>query len=86
MINSMIQTGLFAGVLAVIGTAIIIEKVPMTLRRLVFKHYLLSDLFFTGVALLLLPVKGMATLLTSLTYMILFSLYLMRRRKKYGFT
>jgi hypothetical protein len=81
----MIQTGLFAGTLAVIGTSIIIEKIPIVFRRWIFKHYLFSDLFFTGVALLLLPVKGMATLLTSLTYMILFSLYLMWRRKAYGF-
>jgi len=45
----------------------------------------MTDLAFTGVALLVLPVAGIATLLTSLTYMILNSIYLAWHRKKFGF-
>jgi len=57
----------------------------MIFRRFIFKHYLMTDLAFTGVALLVLPVAGIATLLTSLTYMILNSIYLAWHRKKFGF-
>ena len=81
--NNILPTGLLAGLMALIGTAILIEKLSISLRRFVFRHHLITDVTFTLVGIMVLPVAGIATLITSLTYMILFSLYLSRRRRKY---
>jgi hypothetical protein len=81
----MILTGLFTGFLAMVAFAILIEKMWLPARKLVFKHHLISDVAFTAVTLFLFPVIGIATLLTALSFMILFSIYLQIRRRRYGY-
>lgn len=78
-------SGAIIGVMEWIATIVLVEKAPLYLQRIIFKHYLASDILFTVMATIVLPVTGYATLFGALVYMILTSMYLgYRRNRVYG--
>lgn len=77
-------TGLLIGVMTLIALIILIEKLPKKVRYFIFGHHLLSDIFATGIVLSFLPVTGTVTLLSAVTFCLLFTIYLFVRRKAHG--
>ncbi len=73
--------GLFAGAMSAIAFIFLIEKAGPTLKRLLIGHYLFTDIVGTLIAFTLLPVVGLATLVSASTFCLIFTLYLGQRRK-----
>jgi len=80
----MIFTGLLIGLMTLIVFIILVEKLPGNVRYFVFGHHLLSDVLATGIVLTFLPVTGTITLLSAMTFCLLFTVYLFVRRKSHG--
>ncbi len=77
-----IYTGILAGILTFAAFVFLIEKMPRIFKKLIFKHYLLSDIGFTLLAFMALPVVGSATLISTSIFCILFSVYLNMNHSK----
>ncbi len=80
----MIITGLLVGFMTFTALVILVEKLPITIRYFVFGHHLISDVLGTLIALLFLPVRGTVTLLSAVTFCLLFTVYLSIRRVSHG--
>jgi len=72
----LILTGLLTGLLTFLAFVMLIEKMPPIMREFLYGHYLLTDVGFTVLSFLLLPVVGTSTLIATAFFCILFSLYL----------
>jgi len=79
----MIETGFIVGVMTFIALIILVEKLPKNVRVFIIGHHLLSDIIATLFAMMVLPVNGVVSLLSAATVCLLFTLYLVYRRKNH---
>jgi len=76
----MIETGLIIGTMTFLAVMILVEKLPKKIKPYVFGHHLATDIFFSGIAFMVFPVTGAATLLSAATFCLLFTVYIFIRR------
>jgi len=91
MLNILITTGLIIGTMTFLAVMILVEKLPKKIKPFVFGHHLATDILFSGIAFIVFPVTGAATLLSAATFCLLFTLYIFIRRtsiswKRFSFT
>ena len=79
--EGLILAGLLAGAMSAGAFIFLIEKAGPTLKRLLIGHYLFTDIVGTLLAFTLLPVVGLATLVSATAFCLIFTLYLSQRRK-----
>jgi len=79
----MLETGLIIGTMSFLAIVILVEKLPNKIKPFILGHHLLSDIFFTGIAFLVFPITGAATLLSASTFCLLFTIYIFIRRATY---
>jgi len=79
----MIETGLIIGTISFLAVVILVEKMPKKIKPFLYGHHLATDIFFTGIAFLVFPVTGAATLLSASTFCLLFTIYIFIRRSTY---
>ncbi len=80
---SVLITGIVIGVFTVLAFILLVEKLPRFFKQLVFGHYLASDILFTLLTLIILPITSATTMLAIATEAIGFTFYLMLRRTTY---
>ena len=78
----MIIGGAIAGVILAVASIFLILKLPPQLYVYCIRHYLITDIVFTWIAVGVLPVVGIATLISSGVYMLLFTIFLSMEHKK----
>ena len=76
----MLTTGIIIGTMTFLAVMILVEKLPNKIKSFVFGHHLTTDIFFSGIAFMVFPVTGAATLLSAATFCFLFTLYIFIRR------
>ena len=76
-----ILTGTFAGFLTFLCVVILILHSNENMKQLIIGHYLISDIFFTVISFLFLPVVGSATLINTGIFCICISIFLTGIRK-----
>ncbi len=76
----MITTGIIIGTMTFLAVMILVEKLPKKIKPYVFGHHLATDIFFSGIAFMVFPVTGAATLLSAATFCLLFTVYIFIRR------
>jgi len=79
----MIETGLIIGTMSFLAVVILVEKMPKKIKPFLYGHHLATDIFFTGIAFLVFPVTGAATLLSASTFCLLFTIYIFIRRSTF---
>jgi len=77
--DSTIQVGLLGGFLPFIAVILIVEKSPPLVKKMIFKHYVFSDVVISLLAFALMPVSGSAMMIAASIFVILFSLYLLAK-------
>ena len=75
-------TGLVSGTLTAAVLVVLIEKASLTVRRLLIGHYVATDIICTYLAYSMLPVIGLATMISSAVFCLLFTIYLYFKRQK----
>ena len=73
-------TGGVAGLMTALAFILLIQKAGPTLQKLLIGHYLITDIVGTFIAYSLLPVVGLATLISAATFCLIFTVYLHYRR------
>ena len=73
-------TGLIAGGMTASAFILLVQKAGSTLKSLLIGHYLLTDIIGTFIAYSLLPVVGLATLISAGSFCLIFTLYLHYQR------
>lgn len=76
----MIETGLIIGTMSFLAVVILVEKLPKKIKPFIFGHHLATDIFFSGIAFMVFPVTGAATLLSAAAFCLLFTIYIFIRR------
>lgn len=76
---TLIFSGLISGVLIFLAVAAMIEKLPPLLYKWAFQYALVTDVLFTVLSFVVLPVVGAATLVSTSVFCVIFSLYLWAR-------
>ena len=73
--------GLITGSMTAAAFILLVEKTPPKVKALLIGHYLVTDIVGTLIAYSLLPVVGVATLLSAATFCLVFTLYLSYKRR-----
>jgi len=76
----MIEVGLIIGTMTFLAVMFLVEKLPKKIKPFLFGHHLATDIFLSGMAFMVFPVTGAATLLSAATFCLLFTLYIFIRR------
>ncbi len=79
-------TGLVSGTLTAAVAIILIEKMIPSIRRLLIGHYVITDIAGTYLSYCILPVVGLATMISAATFCLLFTIYLFIRRNTKDYT
>jgi len=82
----MLEFGITMGLLEFTAVIILVEKLPLWLKRLVLGHHLLSDILFFAMAIAVFPLTGAATIVSASIFALLCSGYLATRRKSHPWT
>ncbi|MAG50196.1 hypothetical protein CL621_00980 [archaeon] len=75
-------TGLISGTLTAAVAVVLIEKTSIIIKRLLIGHYVVTDIFCTYLAYSMLPVVGLATMISSAVFCLIFTVYLYVKRQK----
>ena len=81
----MILSGIITGVAMFIMVILLMIKIPIKIRLLIYGYALFSDIVFTLLMMGAIPLTGGGVLVGAVLFNIIFSIYLSVMRKTFGY-